>query len=750
MKNILIFALLGLLAVSTANAQLTVAQMKDLLAKATKFYGAQRCGNANNWLIANIADGHTCHLQDGPGYTANPNIDLTGGWHDAGDHLKFTLTNAYASYVLLKAYDAFPAAFADNYSPSYGPADGIPDVLNEVKVGTDYLLKLQLSSTVMIAQVGDGNADHNVFFTSPLQSTKSTSQGGGARAVTDGAQGDYQALTAAALALMSIHYKSYDSTYASTCLQKAISLYTMSKNYPGPTNNQYYPQSNSQAYIFDMIAAGAEIYRAYGVASYLNDAVTYEGQVGPTGWVASWANQADFARHSLWKAGSNAGMSDWANDVNNYLTKISTNSQVSGLAYFTDWGTNRYAMGAAFSAMLYWQATGSPANSQYVTFAMGQLNWIAGTSSANHYNRSFVIGFGNNPPVNPAHRNSYGKDQFPQNADFNDHNLNSLVGGLVGGPNANAQGSFPAGYEDVTSDYSENEVALDYNAGLVGMAAAAVVYSGGGQAITTTVAPTNAPTNSPSSASTSAPTQASTQAPTQAPTQASTQAPTSAPTQSTGTTTGTIVITVSASSAFSPQCNNGVWALFGQGLFLSVTVTQNGQSFTNQPMAETIQDSVTGNFAVINMAWFINGQAAPVSVSNTFNVGSSTTSGNVWSFALEDDQPNIGGTIMLGSCTQGATAPSITASFSCNTFINGVGTIAEGQGNIPAVSALPTVVNGLNAANIASTTATLTTAPIGEGAPKSEIASTASNSISVNTWVTIGLLIGIVMAIMAY
>lgn len=35
----------------------------------------------------------------------------------------------------------------------------------------------------------------------------------------------------------------------------------------------------------------------------------------------SWANQGDIARHSLWLAGSTAGMSDWQSDVNNYLTK---------------------------------------------------------------------------------------------------------------------------------------------------------------------------------------------------------------------------------------------------------------------------------------------------------------------------------------------------------------------------------------------------------------------------------------------
>nr|WAU17043.1 endo-beta-1,4-glucanase [Orciraptor agilis] len=171
-----------------------------------------------------------------------------------------------------------------------------------------------------------------------------------------------------------------------------------------------------------------------------------------------------------------------------------------------------------------------------------------------------------------------------------------------------------------------------------------------------------------------------------------------------GVSNGKIVVTVSASAPFAPQCSNGQWALFGQGFTLSVSVSLNGGAvFTQLPMAETIQDSATGNFLVINSGWLLNGAPVPVTLSSTFNVGSSVTNANVWSFALKDDQPNIGGTVLLTPptpCTFNTAAPLITVNFNTNQFINGVGTIAEGQGNIPAVSALPTIVNALNIQNI--------------------------------------------------
>jgi endoglucanase len=79
--------------------------------------------------------------------------------------------------------------------------------------------------------------------------------------------------------------------------------------------------------------------------------------------------------------------------------------------------------------------------------------------------RSFVTGFGVNPPRNPHHRDA--ALTLAQSGDwtvFNDESItspNALIGGLVGGPDVEDQ------HQDVRSDYKKNEVALDYNGALI-------------------------------------------------------------------------------------------------------------------------------------------------------------------------------------------------------------------------------------------------------------------------------------------
>jgi len=98
------------------------------------------------------------------------------------------------------------------------------------------------------------------------------------------------------------------------------------------------------------------------------------------------------------------------------------------------------------------------------------------------------------------------------------------------------------------------------------------------------------------------------------------------------------------------------------------------------------------------MDWFVNGLPAnQLAVAQNFNVGGSTTSGNRWSFQLQDDQPNIGaGIITLGPCVQGTTS-TVTASFLTTTFIVGVGFPSL---NLPAASGIPTIINNLAPQNI--------------------------------------------------
>ncbi len=68
--------------------------------------------------------------------------DLHGGWFDAGDYNKYTSWAARYVIVLLRAFDEHPSAFGDDSGiPELG--NGVPDILDEIKWGLDWLTRMQ-------------------------------------------------------------------------------------------------------------------------------------------------------------------------------------------------------------------------------------------------------------------------------------------------------------------------------------------------------------------------------------------------------------------------------------------------------------------------------------------------------------------------------------------------------------------------------------------------------------------------------
>jgi len=88
---------------------------------------------------------------------ASTERDLSGGWYDAGDYNKYT--NWTADYVtnLLTAYLERPTIWADDFNiPESG--NGVPDILDEAKVGLDWLVKMQNSNGSVLSIVGVAHA----------------------------------------------------------------------------------------------------------------------------------------------------------------------------------------------------------------------------------------------------------------------------------------------------------------------------------------------------------------------------------------------------------------------------------------------------------------------------------------------------------------------------------------------------------------------------------------------------------------
>jgi hypothetical protein len=137
-----------------------------------------------------------------------------------------------------------------------------------------------------------------------------------------------------------------------------------------------------------------------------------------------------------------------------------------GLAYSGPWGSLRH-VGNAMFLMKAW-AVGAPNANPAIKQAIDctvrrQLGYIIGDTG-----RSFVVGYGTNPPQRPHHRASscppLGQACTWDYYNTPNPNPNTLYGALVGGPGPNDD------YSDDRNDYIKNEVATDYNAGFTGAA----------------------------------------------------------------------------------------------------------------------------------------------------------------------------------------------------------------------------------------------------------------------------------------
>ncbi len=83
--------------------------------------------------------------------------DLRGGWYDAGDYNKYTSWTARNIIILLHAFAENPQAFGDDLGiPESG--NGVPDILDEVKWGLDWLVRMQTASGALLCVQGLAHA----------------------------------------------------------------------------------------------------------------------------------------------------------------------------------------------------------------------------------------------------------------------------------------------------------------------------------------------------------------------------------------------------------------------------------------------------------------------------------------------------------------------------------------------------------------------------------------------------------------
>ncbi len=415
----------------------------EALQKSLLFYELQRSGDLDESTIRTNWRGDS-GLSDG----ADNGLDLTGGLYDAGDNVKFNLPMAYTATMLAwSVYEDMEA---------YEKSGQLEYALGNIKWICDYLIKCHPEADVYYYQVGDGNADHSWWGPCEVMQMNRPSFKVDKNSPGSTAAGE----AAAALAACAAVYKDIDKDYSEKCLSHAKQLYEFAdstKSDAGYTAANGFYTSHSGFYD-ELTWAAVWLNIATGDSSWIDKAKTYLPQCDANPhWALCWDNKSMGAVCLLAKITGDRSFGEQLEECLDWWNGGGITMSPKGLAWLDQWGSLRYSTTMAMLAASYAESGVCPADkaAKYLDFCEEQINYALGSTG-----RSFVVGFGENPPEHPHHRTAQGSWADNMNEPANHRHV--LYGALVGGPDASD------GYADSVSDYNKNEVACDYNAGFTG------------------------------------------------------------------------------------------------------------------------------------------------------------------------------------------------------------------------------------------------------------------------------------------
>jgi len=430
--------------------QFTISQnpYTNLLTDSVRMLYLQRCGTT----VTDADFGHgACHNTQATVYGTNQTIDVSGGWHDAGDYGRYVVPGAKAVADLLYAYLANPSMYSDNTGiPESG--NGKADILDEAKFELDWMFKMQDANGGVYHKVTCENFPGYVApekETAPLIVTP----------VSTTSTADF----AGAMALAAEVYKSYDSAYAAKCLDAAKKAWSFLEQNPNLifqnpqdiTTGEYGDKSDKD----ERYWAAAQLYRATGESKYLTAMESISTQTG-----MDWALVGDYGNIAILTM-KNADTNSTAyknakNAVLKQADKFVQNSQASAYGVsqtLFQWGSNMTVANSGIILGLANQLTGEQ---KYLDAAEAQLNYLLGV---NPLGTSFFTGYGTVSPENPHHRPSMAAGK-------------AMKGMLVGGVNSNLEDSAAKAYcngvspalcyVDNSESYSTNEITIYWNSPL--------------------------------------------------------------------------------------------------------------------------------------------------------------------------------------------------------------------------------------------------------------------------------------------
>ncbi|HKY44972.1 MAG TPA: glycoside hydrolase family 9 protein [Pyrinomonadaceae bacterium] len=366
------------------------------------FMRQQRCGY-NPFVDA------ACHTFDGrtafgPA-PAGTYLNASGGWHDAGDQLKYLLTSSNATAQMLLAYQLSPRAkFADNFNNLGQPgANRIPDILDEAIWGLNWMLRLHPAPDQLYHQVAD-DRDHKGFRL-PHNETVDYGWGPGSYRVVYFADGQPQGLQqyksesngvanlagryAAAMALGYQIWKDDPRlrSFAQTLLQAGREVYALGQAKEGVQQGNSYGAPYRYAettWADDMEWGAAELFRATKDARYLRDAKRYAQLAGTESWMGKdeaghyqyypFMNVGHFRLYDLVDARTKRQLAAFYREqIERCLKRGDGNPYRIGVPFI--WCSNNLVVALATQCLLYERMTG---DRRYRQFTSKQVDWLMG------------------------------------------------------------------------------------------------------------------------------------------------------------------------------------------------------------------------------------------------------------------------------------------------------------------------------------------------------------------------------------
>ncbi|WP_049962577.1 glycoside hydrolase family 9 protein [Ruminococcus sp. HUN007] len=487
----------------------------DVLKESVYWLYTQRCGCE---VKGDVVNHKACHTDKATVYKTDKKIDVSGGWHDAGDYGRYVVPAAKSVADLLLAYDTNKDLFADNTGiPESG--NGVADILDEARYELEWMLKMQDTET--------GGAYHKVScaqfpgFVMPEKETDELF----VTPVSSTATADF----CAAMAMAYTSYKSVDEAFANKCLDAAKAAWKWLEANPDyvfidPVKDittgdyaDFKKKDKDERYW-----AAVEMLKATGDTKFEETIKSIGAQTG-LGWSdmgtygsISYLLMDESKQNAEIKSMVEKSLLSQAEDA---LEASKANPYGEALeSYF--WGCN---MDVANMGILFTYADKIDSTKGFKQAAAEQINYLLGK---NPLGNSFVTGFGTVASSHPHHRPSIALEKC-------------VPGMVVGGPDsalednkakAYLKDAAPAKcYVDDADSYSTNEVTIYWNSPFTTLLTQ--VLSADNAAVTEpTAEPTTEPTTEPTADPTATPTTEPTEEPTDKPTVEPTTEPTDKPT----------------------------------------------------------------------------------------------------------------------------------------------------------------------------------------------------------------------------